>query len=240
VLRFRRAGIGSDLWMQMSRSANRRISEGVWNEFSGRLRSFVSKRVREPADAKDIVQEIFLRIHANLPTLDDEARMPAWIFAIARNSIADHFRRKSRAAGILPSDFDLLLPAESHVEPTALSELSRCLEPMIQSLPKPYEEAIRLTEFGGMTQAAVAKHIGVSTSGMKTRVQRARQRLKRMLLECCDIEPDRRGGIVTYKPRTGGCNSCSEDTPTSACESSSGKGQKRSTGEPQVGQRATP
>jgi RNA polymerase sigma-70 factor (ECF subfamily) len=229
VLRFRRTRIGSDLWMQMSRPANRRISEGVWNDFSRRLRSFVSKRVKEPADADDIVQEIFLRIHANLPTLDDEARLPAWIFAIARNSIADHFRRKSRAAGILPSDFDLPLPsAESHVDSTALSELSRCLEPMMKSLPKRYDEAIRLTEYGGMTQAAAAKHIGLSTSGMKTRVQRARQRLKHMLLKCCEIEPDRRGGIVTYKPRPGGCNSCSEDTPTSACESSVGKGQKRS------------
>jgi RNA polymerase sigma-70 factor, ECF subfamily len=227
--------------MQMSQSADSRISEGVWNDFSGRVRSFVSKRVKEPADADDIVQEIFLRIHANLPTLDDEARLPAWIFAIARNSIADHFRRKSRAAGILPSDFDLPLPsAESHVDSSALSELSQCLEPMIKSLPKRYDEAIRLTEFGAMTQAAAAKHCGVSTSGMKTRVQRARQRLKRMLLECCEIESDRRGGIVTYKPRTGGCNSCSQDAPRSACESSSGKGQKRSRGEPQVRQRAVP
>jgi RNA polymerase sigma-70 factor (ECF subfamily) len=99
---------------------------------------------------------------------------------------------------------------------------------MMKSLPKRYDEAIRLTEYGGMTQAAAAKHIGLSTSGMKTRVQRARQRLKHMLLKCCEIEPDRRGGIVTYKPRPGGCNSCSEDTPTSACESSVGKGQKRS------------
>ena len=59
VLRFCRTGIGSDLWMQVSLPANSRISEGVWNDFSGRLRSFVSKRVKEPADADDIVQEIF-------------------------------------------------------------------------------------------------------------------------------------------------------------------------------------
>ena len=59
----------------MSRPANRRISEGVWNDFSRRLRSFVSKRVKEPADADDVVQEVFLRIHANLPNLDDEARL---------------------------------------------------------------------------------------------------------------------------------------------------------------------
>jgi len=157
--------------------------------------------------------------------------------AVPRNSVADHFRRKSRAAGILPSDFDLPQPsAESHVDSTALSELSLCLEPMMKSIPKRYDEAIPLTEFGGMAQAAAAKHIGVSTSGMKTRVQRARQRLKRMLLECCEIEPDRRGGIVTYKRRTGGCKSCSEDAPTSVRKSPSGKGQKRSRGEPQVGQ----
>jgi hypothetical protein len=81
-----------------------------------------------------------------------KARLPAWIFAIARNSIADHFRRKSRAAGILSSDFDLpLASAESHVDSTALSELSRCLEPPFSRVRQtPCSPANMLPAFGGV------------------------------------------------------------------------------------------
>jgi RNA polymerase sigma-70 factor (ECF subfamily) len=76
---------------------------------------------------------------------------------------------------------------------------------LVQRLASPYREAITLTELDGLTQVAAAAQLGISASGMKSRVQRARAQLRDMLVSCCEIELDRRGGITSYRPRNGPC-----------------------------------
>ena len=199
-------------------------SQGVWEDFHGRLRSFVSRRVKQPADADDVVQEIFLHIHRNLSTVKDEARLPAWIFKIARNSIVDYFRKNSRPAETLAEDFDLPAPTgQPEIDHSPLQELAHCLEPMIEALPESYRHAIRLTELKGMAQSQAAKQTGLSVSGMKTRVQRARRKLKTMLLQCCEIQFDNRRGVVAYQPRSGGCCPCDADTEIAPCAGATSK-----------------
>ncbi len=83
--------------------------------------------------------------------------------------------------------------------------------PMIDRLPDRYRQAILLTEFRGFTQAAVAAQLGLSLSGVKSRVQRAQRQLKTMLLECCRVGPDRAGGVSDYELREEPCQSCQDD-----------------------------
>lgn len=193
-------------------------SEGVWREFSRRLRLFVAQSVKQRADVDDIVQEIFVRIHANLSSVEDEVRLPAWIFAIARNAIADHFRKTSRSPDALPNDFDQPAPGGHwQPEPAAEEELSRCLQPMIEALPESYRQAIQMTELSGLSQVAAAEQAGLSVSGMKSRVQRGRQKLKHMLLKCCEVESDSGGRIMSYEPREGNCKSCFSDGTNAFC-----------------------
>lgn len=73
------------------------------------------------------------------------------------------------------------------------AELAGCLAPLIARLPETYREALALTEFQGITQAEAGARLGLSVSGMKTRVQRGRGQLKDLLLDCCHIELDSRG-----------------------------------------------
>jgi RNA polymerase sigma-70 factor (ECF subfamily) len=193
-------------------------SQGVWEDFHGRLRSFVSRRVKQTAEADDVVQEIFLHIHRNLSTVKDEARLPAWIFTIARNAIVDYFRKNSRPTETLAEDFDLPAPTEQHeIDNSAFQELAHCLEPMIEGLPESYRDAIRLTELRGVAQSQAAKQTGLSVSGMKTRVQRARRKLKTMLFQCCEIQFDNRRGVVAYQPRSGSCCPCDAHTQIAPC-----------------------
>jgi RNA polymerase sigma-70 factor, ECF subfamily len=196
-------------------------SQGVWEDFHGRLRSFVSHRVKQPADAEDVVQEIFLQIHRNLSTVKDEARLPAWIFKIARHAIVDYFRKNARPAEGLADDFDLPAPTEQpEIDLSALQELAHCLEPMIEALPDSYRHAIRLTELRGMAQSEAATQTGLSVSGMKTRVQRARRKLKAMMLQCCEIQFDNRCGVVAYQPRNGSCCPCVAKSQIAPCVNS--------------------
>jgi RNA polymerase sigma-70 factor (ECF subfamily) len=76
---------------------------------------------------------------------------------------------------------------------------------MIGELPDPYREAVQLVEVDGMSQKDAADRLGLSVSGAKSRVQRGRERLRRMLAKCCHVELDRRGNAVDYKARSGCC-----------------------------------
>jgi RNA polymerase sigma-70 factor (ECF subfamily) len=79
---------------------------------------------------------------------------------------------------------------------------------MIERLAKEYEEALALVELEGLPQHAAAEQLGLSLSGMKSRIQRGRKQLKQMLDDCCIIELDRRHGVIDYEVRDGGCNPC--------------------------------
>jgi RNA polymerase sigma-70 factor, ECF subfamily len=76
-------------------------------------------------------------------------------------------------------------------------------------LPSPYKEALTLTELQGVTQLAAAKLLGLSTSGMKSRVQRGREKLRELLESNCNIALDVRGGVIACEPREKADCSCS-------------------------------
>jgi len=183
-------------------------TEALWREFQERLRAFVSRRVKRPADVEDILQEVFVRIHRKLETVQQRDSLPAWVFQITRNAIADHYRRLSRVkAEGMEKSFEPAAPLETE---DPLREISKCVEPMVAALADHYREALVLTDLQGMTQQEAAVKIGLSLSGTKSRVQRARRQLKKMLLECCRVELDRRGRIVDYSLRDPSKSPCGE------------------------------
>ena len=111
-------------------------------------------------------------------------------------------------------DLDAWPVQELDDEPNdAVRELSRCLQPMLDQLPPAAREALVRVEIDGQTQLQAARELGLSLSGMKSRVQRARRELKDLLEQCCVVDVDRRGGIADYHPPTGGC-ACATETST--------------------------
>lgn len=180
-------------------------TEALWAELAPPLRSFVARRMPAGADADDLVQEIFLRIHEHLPALRDGERIDGWIFQIARHVLADAFRRRRRQRVLGERVADEPLPVVD--ERTAVAELTACLPPMIARLPEPYRSAVELTELHGLTQDEAARRAGLSLSGMKSRVQRGRAQLREIVMATCAIELDVRGGVTACEPRPGGCGS---------------------------------
>ena len=83
-------------------------------------------------------------------------------------------------------------------------ELATYIAPFVAMLPSPYREALILTELQGITQKDAAAMLGISLSGMKSRVQRGRQQLRHALDDCCHIALDVRGRIVSCEPRVNG------------------------------------
>lgn len=185
-------------------------TEAIFGEFQRRLRAFVSRRVRQPADVDDVMQEVFLRIHRHLGAVRRTDRLAAWVFQITRNAIADHYRRgrarEETEDGIVGHDATPDIDAGDSAG--GLEEMAACLEPMLEALPASDCQALSLTDLEGRTQREAAARAGATLSGMKSRVQRARRKLRKMLLQCCRIDLDRRGGIVDCEPLGGPCKPC--------------------------------
>jgi RNA polymerase sigma-70 factor (ECF subfamily) len=181
--------------------------ESLWQEFRDGLRAFIRSRVRDEAAAADVLQVAFLRMHQAFRAGTRPEQPHAWVFAITRNAIADHYRTEGgqaqRVAGAAAE------PAAEPVAPWAageadvVAELARCVQPLLRGLEAPYREALELTALEGMTQGAAAKKVGVSLSGMKSRVQRGRTQLLDVFEQCCAIEVDARGRPIEMSPRTG-------------------------------------
>jgi RNA polymerase sigma-70 factor (ECF subfamily) len=201
-------------------------TEGVWSELRGNIRGFVGRRVRRPADVDDIVQRVFLQVHRALPTLRDADRLHAWIYQTTRRAIADYYRAPSHTREV-PAGAAVDLAPQAAEAPaddadgTALQELSACLRPLISSLGPADQEALHLVEFEGVTQVEAARRLGLSVSGMKSRVQRARLHLRTALDECCRIALDRRGGLIGYEARPDQCGTCQGGCDTAGSGSSS-------------------
>lgn len=180
--------------------------EAIWSEFRGRLRAFILRRVRDPDDAEDLLQEVMLRIHRHIGELDQASALSGWVFTIARNAIIDDRRRASRReypVGLAP--VDAATPEASDDIPDMRAEIGHCVAPLLGSIPPGYADALTLTEVKGLTQVEAARAAGISVSGMKSRVQRGRKELRRLLLECCEVERDRRGAVINATPRGKDC-----------------------------------
>ena len=183
----------------------------LWNQFAAPLRAFVARRAPREVETEDVLQDVFVRIQEQLPNLRDTDRIDAWIFQIARNVVADAFRRRARREALAGRRAGELPPPEED-ERSAEAALATCLASMIAELPEPYRQAIELTEIRGMTQIEAARLVGLSISGMKSRVQRGRAHLKAIIHGFCRIETDVRGGVIECDPvRPSGCSGDSMD-----------------------------
>lgn len=83
-------------------------------------------------------------------------------------------------------------------------DLAMYIAPFVAMLPSPYREALTLTELEGLSQKDAAAMMGISVSGMKSRVQRGRARLREALEACCEIALDARGRVISCEPRPDG------------------------------------
>ena len=182
-------------------------SAAPWRDVAARLRPFVARRVGA-AEIDDVMQDVLLRVQRGLPGLRDEERFTSWLFQIARSSVVEHLRVRARHP--LP---DAAADSELVAEPAdddrdAARSLAGCVAMFAAQLASPYREAVTLVELEGLTVREAAEMVGISVSGMKSRVQRGRAQLRQMFEDCCEIALDARGKVVDYAPRPRPCGAC--------------------------------
>ncbi|GHN02045.1 RNA polymerase sigma factor SigZ [Cytophagales bacterium WSM2-2] len=162
--------------------------------FSNELKGFVYKRVKDKELANDIVQDVFLKVQSKIDQLHDYEKITGWIYKIAANTITDHFRQKSKVINA----HDLEWESDHNV----LNDcVLYCMNEMLLSLPEKYRQALELTELQNLSQTELASKLGISYSGAKSRVQRARQMLKNKMDENYKIKMDSYGNVTVCENR---------------------------------------
>lgn len=175
-------------------------ARGAWKELERHLRPYLARRVASAADIDDLLQDIFVRLHQGLSTLHDEERFGGWVYRIANNAVIDKARQRARAP-LVDSKDEPPAVANDEAAERLQSDLAECVALFVGRLPSPYREAITLTELEGLSQKEAAEMLGASLSGMKSRVQRGREKIRNMFEKCCQISVDCRGRVIECEPR---------------------------------------
>lgn len=179
----------------------------IWEEFSIPLRSFIKRRVYNEKDVEDILQNVFMKIYNNINKLDELNNIHAWVHTIAKNTIIDYYKVQKHDLYFGELSEEVVI-GESLDDNNTINEISQCLVMMIQYLPEKYKQALTITEIENLSQKELADKAGLSVSGAKSRVQRARVLLKKEFLSCCNLEMDSRGNIIDYEVKNLECNYC--------------------------------
>jgi len=175
---------------------DRRISEVVRREQS-RLRSFIRRRVPDPRDAEDLLQDVFYKLVEANRLLMPIDHVTGWLFRVARNRIVDFMRKKrpERFSDIAAVDEDdELLPFEDLLpSPDAGPEavyarnvLIDELELAVDELPEPQRAVFVAHEFEGRSFAEIAHDSGVNVNTLLARKRSAVLRLRRRLQSIYD------------------------------------------------------
>ena len=160
------------------------------------MRRFLAHRCGGAAEAHDLLQEVFLRVVVQGAAFCRVENSRAWLLQVARNLLIDRLRL-TKAQVPLPDDLSAEAPQE--IEPVDL--LSHCLPRVLSELSPEDRAAIVSCDIEGMTQKTFAERQGLSLPGAKSRVLRARSRLRAQLSEACRLEFDEQGKVCSFVPR---------------------------------------
>jgi RNA polymerase sigma-70 factor (ECF subfamily) len=172
-----------------------------------RLRAMVARKLSDPADVDDVVQEVLLKVTRDGGSVSP-LRFWGWLKRVIYTTVNDAYRaggaRRSRLAA--PAEVESLVDETAAADdPRAEHPLLCCLPAFMDRIPEEERELLRAIELEGIAQRDLAAARKLPYSTLKSRVQKARASLKREIIACCEISLDARNRVVDADPRGRGC-----------------------------------
>ena len=157
--------------------------ETLYRQHSGRLFSLAVRMLGNPADAEDLLQEIFLSAHRKLESFRGESALGTWLYRLATNQILDHVRSRAARTGQMTDGLDdatLLADASGHrLADRAIARVD--LERALAELPEGCRAAFVLHDVEGLEHREVSEVLGIAEGTSKSQVHKARLRLRGLL-----------------------------------------------------------
>ena len=167
----------------------------AWHRHEAELHGWLQKRLGNRSDADDMLQDLFLKCVRQQDRFCEIENARAWLFEVARNALIDRLRL-TREQVELPPDL-----ASITEEIAPVDSLAACLPRVLSELSAEDREAITLCDLEGMSQHDYAELKGISLPGAKSRIQRARKRMRVQLASACQVRFDAAGRVSDFVPR---------------------------------------
>lgn len=160
------------------------------DRYRTRLSRYVERFTYDVEDARDVTQDVFIKVYGALDSFDPRFKFSTWLFRIAGNAAIDHLRR--RRVRTLPlerppgPDGEVREVDPAETRPNPHEELSRqrlraALAAAIDRLPDDYRELISLRHYGELPYEEIAELKGMPLGTVKNKLFRARQALRDLL-----------------------------------------------------------
>ena len=159
----------------------------IWKKQHSEIYFFILKKVKNEEATREIIQNVFLKIHQNIDTIKDITKVRAWVFTIVRNEIANHYNLAPKTISI--TSFVISPNHNSYQE-------FCCFDRFVTNLPMPYKEVVQLIYFQGKTQIEAAELIGISLPNVKARIRRAKLILINNFNTCCKFKINAEGKLI--------------------------------------------
>ena len=180
----------------MSEAAGESCHDRAWQQHQREIQGFLEHRAGSVAEADDLLQEVFLKVLLQGRAFCELDNPRAWLFRVARNLIIDRRRLTATREPLQPLPDDLSAPPAAQIEPVDL--LTHCLPSVLSRLSAKDREAIALCDLQGVTMSDYARQLGLSLPAAKSRLQRARLRLRSRLAKSCRVSYDGAGKLCCF------------------------------------------
>ena len=195
-------------WIAAARNGDQESFEKLVRLYEKRVFSLTSRMCRNSADAEEAAQEAFLAAWQALPAFRGDASFATWLYRLVSNACVDILRREGRhqvmAGPSLDDEESSPEPPDKSPSPHALAEraeLRRQIEAGLAALPPEYRQVLILREIHQCTYDEIAQICSIDLGTVKSRINRGRKRLRKILLESGNFS----AAGASKKTETEGC-----------------------------------
>ena len=171
----------------------------AWQAHEGELRGYLRHRLTDAQAADDVLQDVFVKAMRQGKDFCSLANPRAWLFQVARNALVDRLRVAHRHEPLTDSLAETL--AEDTEAMAPVDALAECVARTVAELPPEDADILRACNLEGRTQRAYAQAHGLSLPAAKSRLLRARQRLRDRLTNVCRVQFEADGSICGHGGR---------------------------------------
>ena len=174
-------------------------ANAINHELLASLKKFIRPLTRNTHDADDVLQNVLLKIMKNGENIPASGFLP-WLHKVCHTTSIDYYRKR-KSKFIEHDDEHIASTTNDELEKHFPSELAKCVKPLMKNLKPEDSSILAAVELEGISQMELAKTLGINYSALKSKIQRARNKLKAEILDCCTVELDKRNAPIDVRSK---------------------------------------
>lgn len=164
----------------------------LWSDYKNGLKFYILKKVKDKDIANNLSHEVLMKIYNSCCSNNEIKNVRSWMFQIAHNTTIDYLKKENKFTNEIPEIFE-------KDENNSYMEVEELIKPLIELLPEKYAVPLQLSDIEEIKQIEVSIKINLSLTATKSRIQRARKLLKEKIIECCNLELDEKGNLLSLE-----------------------------------------